>query len=222
MSTQLVLPLLSTPSVARNDFVVGAGNEQAVAWIDSWPNWPVSVAVIHGPSGSGKSHLVSIWQAMSGGHVCSADALEYEHMEGAIAVEDVDTSPVTEARDRQLFQLIEKASPAAPLLLTGREAPSAWATVLPDLASRFSAALSLPLWKPDDVLLEALTRKLFADRQVAVPDAVVARILQSLERSPQAVRDFVALVDARALSEGRPITLPLVRALIAETDGGLS
>jgi chromosomal replication initiation ATPase DnaA len=222
LSTQLVLPLLSTPSVARNDFVVGPGNEQAVAWIDSWPNWPVGVAVIHGPSGSGKSHLVSIWQAMSGGHVCAAEALEYENIEGPIAVEDVDTSPVTEARDRRLFSLIERASPAVPLLLTGREAPSAWATVLPDLASRFSAALSLPVWKPDDALLAALARKLFADRQVAVPDAVIAQILQSLERSPQAVRDFIDLADARALSEGRPIALPLVRALIAEADGGLS
>jgi chromosomal replication initiation ATPase DnaA len=222
VSSQLVLPLLSTPSVARNDFVVGPGNEQAVALIDSWPNWPVGVVVIHGPSGSGKTHLVASWQALSGAHVCSGDALEFEHVEGASAVEDVDASPATEARDRQLFRLIESASPATPLLLTGREAPSAWATVLPDLASRFSAALSLPLWKPDDELLAVLARKLFADRQVAVPDAVVWRILQSLERSPQALRDFIARADAKAFSEARPITLALVRELIAEGDEGLS
>ena len=204
--------------------MVAPGNEQAVALIDSWPNWPVSVAVIHGPSGSGKSHLVSIFQAMAGARVFPANMLEHEHIEdhGAVAVEDVDTAPASEARDRVLFQLIEGATPAAPLLLTGREAPGTWTAFLPDLTSRFSAALSLPLWRPDDALLAALARKLFDDRQVAVPDAVIARIVQSLERSPQAVRDFVARTDARALSRARPITLPLVRELLAEEDEGLS
>ena len=45
------------------------------------------------------------------------------------------------------------------------------------------------LWAPDDALLAALIRKLFTDRQLAVPDAVVMRILRSVERSPAAVRD---------------------------------
>jgi len=130
--------------------------------------------------------------------------------------------PATEARDKALFRLIESATPAAPLLLTGKDVPVTWPTVLPDLASRFSAALGLSLWKPDDDLLAALANKLLADRQLVVPPAVVARMLQSLERTPQAVRDFIARADAKALSEARPITLALVRELIAEEDGGLS
>lgn len=224
MPSQLVLPLLSTPSLARTDFIVAPGNEQAVALIDSWPNWPVGVAVIYGPSGSGKTHLVSIWQTMSKARVISAAALEGEVVgpRGAVVVEDVDSCPATEARDVRLFQLIEGVSPSKPLLLTGKEASAAWSTVLPDLASRFSAALSFSLWKPDDELLEALARKLLADRQLSVPPAVVTRILQSLERTPQAVRDFIARADAKALSEARPITLSLVRELVAEEDDGLS
>jgi chromosomal replication initiation ATPase DnaA len=224
LPSQLVLPLLSTPSLARTDFIVAPGNEQAVALIDSWPNWPVGVAIIYGPSGSGKTHLVSIWQTMSKARVVSAAALEGEvpGARGAVVVEDVDSCPATEARDVRLFQLIEGVSPSTPLLLTGKEAPAAWPTVLPDLASRFSAALSFSLWKPDDELLEALARKLLADRQLSVPPAVVTRILQSLERTPQAVRDFIARADAKALSEARPITLSLVRELVAEEDDGLS
>ena len=57
-----------------------------------------------------------------------------------------------------------------PLLLTGQEPPAAWRSSLPDLASRFSALLAFPLWAPDEALLAALARKLFADRQLAVPD----------------------------------------------------
>jgi chromosomal replication initiation ATPase DnaA len=224
LPSQLVLPLVAVPSLARGDFVVAPGNEQAVALIDSWPHWPVSAVVVYGPSGSGKTHLVSIWKAMSKARVVSAAALAGEQASprGAVAVEDIDSCPATEARDTLLFQLVEGASPATPLLLTGKEAPAAWPTVLPDLASRFSAILSFSLWKPDDELLASLAGKLLADRQLAVPPPVIARMLQSLERTPQAVRDFIARADSRALSEARPITLPLVRELIAEQDGGLS
>jgi chromosomal replication initiation ATPase DnaA len=224
LASQLILPLISAPSLARGDFVVAPGNEHAVALIDSWPSWPVGVAVIYGPAGAGKTHLVSIWQAMSKARVVSAMALEAEPAgpRGAVAVEDVDSCPATEARDVRLFQLIEGVSPATPLLLTGKEAPAGWPNVLPDLASRFSAALSFSLWKPDDELLAALAKKLLADRQLTVPPAVIARMLQSLERTPQAIRDFIARADAKALSEARPITLSLVRELIADEDGGLS
>ena len=37
------------------------GNREAVAFIDAWPDWPAPAAALYGPSGSGKSHLVSIW-----------------------------------------------------------------------------------------------------------------------------------------------------------------
>jgi chromosomal replication initiation ATPase DnaA len=82
--------------------------------------------------------------------------------------------------------------------------------------------LSFSLWQPDDALLAALTRKLFTDRQLAVSDAVVMRILRSLERSPAAIRDFVARADARALAEKRPITAVLVGEMLAEEPDGLS
>jgi chromosomal replication initiation ATPase DnaA len=223
LALQLILPLTIGPSLGRHDFVVSPGNAPAVALMDSWPNWPVGVVVVYGPSGSGKSHLVSIWQELSGARVIGAADLDREpDAKAPLAVEDVDSCAATEARDTRLFELLVGASPAAPLLLTGKEAPSVWPTVLPDLASRFSAALSFGLWKPDDELLAGLARKLLEDRQLAVSSTVIARILQSLERSPEAVREFVARADAKALSESRPITLSLVRELIAQGDGGLS
>jgi len=88
--------------------------------------------------------------------------------------------------------------------------------MLPDLASRFSALLALPLWAPDDALLAGIARKLFTDRQLIVPDAVISRMLLSLERSPAAIRDFVDRADAKALAEARPINLALIRELLSE------
>jgi chromosomal replication initiation ATPase DnaA len=115
-----------------------------------------------------------------------------------------------------LFALLERGTP---LLLTGREAPPAWRAGLPDLVSRYRALLAFGLWAPDDALLAALARKLFADRQLAVPDAVVVHMLHALERSPGAVRDFVAQADEKALAEKRAITPALIRELLAKPEG---
>ncbi len=220
MASQLILPLNPRSKHTRADFVVASGNAQAVGFIDAWPDWPAPAAALYGPAGSGKSHLAGVWLAQAGGGALPAEALaEIDPAalaeRGAVVIEDVDLAPASAARDRVLFALIEGASPRTPLLLTGREAPATWPVALPDLASRFAALLAFPLWAPDDALLAALARKLFTDRQLVVPDSVIARMVRSLERTPGAVRDFVAQADEKALSENRPINLALVRELLA-------
>lgn len=223
MPSQLVLPLATEPQLGRADFIVAPGNAQAVAFIDAWPHWPVAAAALYGPAGSGKTHLAAAWAAVSGAvRVAAGDLAAFPALAGPAVVEDVDCCPPGPERDAALFRLIEGATPAHPVLLTGREQAADWPTQLPDLASRFGALLSLPLWAPDDSLLAALARKLLADRQVTVPPGVVERIVHSLERTPQSIRDFIARADARALSEARPINLALVRELLAEEDRGLS
>jgi chromosomal replication initiation ATPase DnaA len=197
---------------------VATANVESVAFIDAWPDWPVTAAALYGPSGSGKSHLAAAWRA--GAEIVSAVTLSGSaparlDATRPIAVEDVDSSLANPARDAVIFSLLERATRTAPLLLTGREQPGAWSTVLPDLASRFSALLAFPLWAPDDHLLAALAKKLFKDRQLIVPDAVVARMIRSLERSPASVRAFVAAADAKALAEHRPVTVPLIRELLS-------
>lgn len=221
MPSQLVLPLDAKISMSRADFIAGPANAQALAFIDAWPDWPVAAAVLYGPPGSGKTHLVSAWRERSGADIVSAKSLNEMDRAKPIAVEDVDSSEASSARDTILFALIEGASRERPVLLTGHEPPAAWATALPDLASRFSAMLAFPLWAPDEGLLAELARKLFADRQLIVPDQVIRRMILSLERTPAAIRQFVAEADAKALAEGRAINLSLVRELIGERESGL-
>jgi chromosomal replication initiation ATPase DnaA len=204
--------------LGRADFIVAPANAQAVAFIDSFPRWTAPAAALYGPPGSGKSHLVATWAKAAGALVFTAATLDVRAAAAlepgrAVAVEDVELRPGDDA----LFALFQHPGP---LLLTGREPPAAWKAQLPDLASRFGSLLAFPLWAPDDALLTALTRKLFTDRQLAVPDPVIMRILRSVERSPAAVRDFVARADARALAEKRPVTAALVADLLEE--GGLS
>jgi chromosomal replication initiation ATPase DnaA len=207
--TQLVLPLETRSATGRADFIVAPGNASAVAFIDSFPNWPAPAAVLHGPPASGKSHLAAVWAQKAGAAVIEATALDANIPDGALVVENV-APGVAEA---PLFALIERG---APLLLTSQAAPADWPVVLPDLVSRTRALLGFALWAPDDALLMGLAVKLFADRQLAVPESVVSHMIASLERSPGAIRDFIARADAAALAEKRPINLSLIKGLLAD------
>jgi chromosomal replication initiation ATPase DnaA len=143
--------------------------------------------------------------------VLEAAALDRDVPSGALVIENV-APGVLEA---PLFALLERG---APLLLTAQLPPSAWpekmGLTLPDLVSRVRALLAFPLWAPDDALLMGLAVKLFADRQLQVPENVVAHMIRSLERSPAAIRDFVARADAVALAERRPINISLIKDLL--------
>ena len=217
MTAQIPLPLETPSRLAREDFIVGPGNSAAIGFIDAWPAWPSPAASVHGPAGSGKSHLANIWAARSRARIVEAAVLDESVLarnpSEPLAVENVDHAPLTVPAEAALFALIERGQP---MLLTAREPPSVWPARLPDLVSRFRALLSFPLWVPDDALLETLARKLFADRQLSVPDAVVTQMIRAVERSPAAVRDFVARADAAALAQKRPITLGLIRELLSK------
>ena len=75
--------------------------------------------------------------------------------------------------------------------------------------------MAFDLGAPDDGLLARLAAKLFADRQLTVPEPVIRTMIARLDRDPAAIRDFVAQADARALSEKRPVNLALIRELLA-------
>lgn len=219
MARQLPLPLEIRPALARGDFIVAPANETAVRFIDRWPNWPAPVAVLHGPSGSGKSHLVEAWSVKSDAQIFRATSLPVVAT-APIAVEDVDQAPTSEDRDRALLALLDGAAGGEPraLLLTARKPPAEWPTTIGDLASRLAAVLAFPLWAPDDKLLGGLAHKLFADRQLRVSKTAVSRILKTLERTPEAIHAFVAEADAKALAERRAVSERLVSELLEQRE----
>ena len=221
-AAQLPLALSFSPALSREEFIVSPANAEAFAFIESWPAWSVSIAALYGPTGCGKTHLASIWREKSGAELLCAGGLSLSAVQEPrpYVIEDVDAAEPTRERDAALFAAMRRAGPHVPVLLTGVATPSDWLCVLPDLASRFSAIVALPLRIPDESALAGLAHKLFADRQLLVPDEVIERMLLALERSPAAVREFVAEADAAALAEARPVNLSLVRRLLAARGGG--
>ncbi len=218
--TQLILDLGHRQALGEADFLVAPCNGTAIQWLDRWPDWPAPALTLYGPPGCGKTHLARVFSARSQSPIVEADRLATEAVPGvlrhahACVVDDADRAD-SEAL-LHLYNLIAERHGA--LLLTAREPPARWPGLLPDLRSRLVAAPAVAVAAPDDALLAALMVKLFADRQLAVSEDVVLFLLRHMERSFEAARRLVADLDAAALRDRRPITIPLARALLGSEE----
>ena len=209
MPAQLILPLEHHAAMTRADFIVAPGNAKALSFLDAWPDWAAPAAAVFGPPASGKTHLAQVWAARAGATFLDARDLK-EAVRGPAVIENAEAGFGNESA---LFAMLEEGGP---VLLTARSAPTFWPAGLPDLVSRFRALVAFELGAPDEALLMALAVKLFADRQVTVPESVITHLVRQLERSPAAIRDFIARADEAALAAQKPINLQLIRVLMAE------
>jgi chromosomal replication initiation ATPase DnaA len=215
---QLPLPLPVAPSSARADLVEDASNVGALAWLDRAAGWPLHRLALHGPSGTGKSHILRAaaaaqgWRLLRGPELTESLALAPA---SGTALDDADTAP-----EPALFHLINRsAEAAAPLLLAAREPPARWPARLPDLASRLRATLAVGIAAPSDALLAALLAKHLADRQLRVAPEVQAYLLARLPREAAAVAAAAAALDEAALAAGAAITRPFARGVLAALYG---
>ena len=214
LARQLAFDLPHAESFRRDDFLASPANAAALALVERWPDWPGRLTAIVGPHGAGKSHLAAIWAERAGARIVAASALTRAEVPaalatGALAVEDV-APGIDEAA---LFHLLNLArEDGAWLLFTAAQRLDGPGFALADLVSRLRAVPAATLAPPDDALLSAVLIKLFADRQLAVDEDVIAYLLPRMERSFAAARQTVAKLDAAALSRGRAVN----RALAAE------
>jgi chromosomal replication initiation ATPase DnaA len=214
---QLALSLGHAASHAREDFLAGPSNAGGLALVESWPDWPARQVVLAGPEGSGKSHLAAIWAAHAGASVLPAQALGEADLpaalqSGAMVLEDLTAG---EFDERSLFHLLNLArEEEAALLVTARSAPAGWTVAIRDLASRLKALPVVVLSPPDDLILRGVLIKLFADRQIAVDEALITYLSTHIERSFKAARAIVDLLDREAISRKRPVTRTLAAEIL--------
>ncbi len=214
---QLILDLGHRPAFGREDFLVSKENQDAVDLIDRWPAWPSHSVVLFGPPGCGKTHLLHVFALRAGVHVLTPPAITMEavaalaEQAGTMALDNA--HEVSDARALlHLFNAIRERG--GHLLMTGSEPPARWPVTLPDLRSRLAATPTIGIAPPSDAMMEAVLVKLFSDRQISVMPEVVAYLIRHMDRSFGAARDLVARADAEALAGKRPVTVPLVKALI--------
>ena len=200
---QLAFDIPHRAALGLEDFLVSQSNAAAVSLVDRWPDWPVRAAVLAGPAGSGKTHLVNVWRAKSQALIIEAADVTTQNVPelaaaGALAVEDVDKGPIDE---RALFHILNLVREQRLfVLMTTATRPGDLHIGLPDFSSRFKALPLAEIEAPDDALLSAVLVKQFADRQLDVDPAVIAYCLVRMERSMDAARRLVNAIDSLALA----------------------
>jgi chromosomal replication initiation ATPase DnaA len=217
---QLAFALPHAESMARDDFLEGSANAEALGLIDGWPDWPNRVMLLAGPEGSGKSHLAAIWAEEAGARSTMAHALTAATVPGALATGAVVVEDLTPDSfdERALFHLLNLArEDGAYVLITARTAPVAMEIGLRDLRSRLRAVPVVQLKAPDDHLFKALIVKFCADRQMTIDEGTLNYIASRIERSFVAARQTVELLDTEALRLGRPVTRALAAELLRES-----
>jgi chromosomal replication initiation ATPase DnaA len=194
---QIALPLDWRAARTARDFYVSEANRAAVRFLDSWATWPIPVALLIGPAGSGKSHLADIFARRSNARLW----------------DDADRAGSEEA----LFHAWNEAVEARrPLLLTARSDPDDWHLHLADLRSRLAATPRVHIGPPDDALLAHMFEKLWRDRGIEAPEELTRYVLRRIERSFEAVVRAVELIDRASLGRQRPLTVPLAREALLD------
>lgn len=214
---QLPLSLSHPTDFYSDDLVVTESNKSAYELIERWPDWPMPVAVLVGPDGSGKTHFASVWADISKAQKVGPDQLDqaiiFIEKGIPVLVEDMDSVDVNEVVVFHLINSVKEShviNPTTTLLITARKGPSNWNVKLDDLASRLRSVTLATLEQPDDELLNAVAFKLFSDRQITVDPSVVAFLVSRSERSLFALGKTVDQIDRLALQRKSKITKALV------------
>jgi len=213
---QLILNLQHRPAFGRDDFMVTECNQEALSFIELWPNWPGPLVWLCGPPGCGKSHLAAVWQEQSGANQLDQSQI----ISDSIGITRdfccffIDLLEGIENERSWLSFYNAVTEQGGSILVTSLFPPATWNFLIPDLGSRLRAAPVIKIAKADDELLEAVLIKLFIDRQLHVQPEVISYLLRRMDRSLAAAGKIVELLDNAALAEQRMITVPLARSVM--------
>lgn len=226
MNRQLLLDVLPEPAPSLSNFIPGPNNE-ALAGARALA--PGHAAYFWGPAGSGRSHLLRALGALPGARYFGADAdpqalreaPDAEPPPRLIAVDDVHL--LGEEAQAALFALYNRwresaaSGRAFALAVAGDRAPMHM-PLREDLRTRLGWDLVFRLALLSDTdKLAALTLQA-GDRGLQLAPEVLNWILTRYERDMRRLATLLDALDRYSLASGRAITIPLLRAMLADQE----
>lgn len=220
---QLLLDLPVHETFAQEDFLPSLSNQDAVKYIDRWPNWGhgqnnFHCLIIYGDKGCGKTHLSHVWQRISNARYLTLDELTHKNTKDGnfiYIIEDIDDFIDDATSQESLLHLYNwTREQGGYLLFTAKSHPKNWSITLADLSSRLLSCHAVKIKSPDDDLLRAIIIKQFSDRQINISKEVLHYLLPRAERSFDAIQKMVHDIDQLSLVEKKKITIAIVKRVI--------
>ena len=216
MNDQLILKFPSSQLYKKEDFYVSPSNQEAYDFITSWPRWIKRIVNIYGPSGSGKSHLVSILKKktqclqINSNHINEKIFIKFKTKE-ALIIENL----YEKVNEKILFSIWNKAMQDNKyLLITSRKPINSYKFKLNDLKSRFNSCLNIGINLPNDDLISVILTKNFSDRQIKVEKKHIDYVIKRIDRSYEKISQFILILDKYSLKKGSPFSLKLIKEVL--------
>ena len=216
MSDQLILKFPSHQAYKKEDFYVSPSNQKAYDFINSWPKWIKRTINIFGPSGSGKSHLVSILKSNTSCLQIETKNLSDEiffkfKTKETLIIENLDRK----VSEKLLFSLWNiTLQDNKYLLITSKKPINSFKFKLRDLMSRVTSSLIIGINLPSDDLISVILAKNFSDKQIMVEKKHIDYIIKRIDRSYEKISQFILTLDKYSLKKGSPFALKLIKEVL--------
>lgn len=235
MIPQLPLALRWPRRQRFEDFHPGA-NAAALAAVQTLATEPAAAWVyLHGPGGSGRSHL--LMAACQAAHAAGrrvqylplgmitdhAAALRGVAGSELLALDDLGAIAGNREAEHALFDLYNSTrADAGALLIAADHAPTQLGIELPDLRSRLGACTRFALKPLDDDERRIVLKAQAGARGIELDDSVLDWLFARYARDLGALLDLLDKLDAASLAAQRRITVPFLRGFLREAGDGSS
>ncbi|WP_459617110.1 DnaA regulatory inactivator Hda [Bordetella sp. 2513F-2] len=233
MNRQLLLDVLPAPAPTLNNFIAGP-NGEALAAVRALA--PGRALYLWGPEGCGRTHLLRGLAARPEAVYLDADAGARalrglaqadaaKPMPRIVAVDDVHL--MEDPQQAALFALYNRWRESAAtghafaLAVSGDRAPMSM-PLREDLRTRLGWDLVLRLDRLSDADKLAALASQAADRGLQLAPEVINWMLTHHERDLRKLAALLDALDRYSLAAGRPITIPLLRAMLADPESQAS
>ena len=236
---QLVLDFPVTESYNFSNFVVCSGNETAFRFAEriSGTGGEENLLYLHGPAGSGKTHLLEACAATIGGRINNSPLPTFSFKEtpgmspqsiGAILqrrfhdtpglfIDDIQLAPSDQSLKGQIWQLFNDFHGLGkPVVITGQQPPKELGNLDGHLSSRLLWGLVARVDISDDESRLMIMQKLAADRQVILPVDVTEFLLRHLPRDIPTLIGTLDRIVRYALATGRKVTTRLAAEVLSK------
>jgi DnaA family protein len=182
---------------------------------------------LHGPGGSGKSHLLMAACQAAGEAGRSVQYLPLASIadraaairgvagSALLAFDDLDAIAGEREAEHALFDLYNRAkAEGAALLFAATAAPAQLGLVLPDLRSRLGACTQFALKPLDDAERRDVLKAQAALRGIELDEGVLDWLFARHTRDLGALLDLLDRLDQASLAAQRRVTIPFLRELL--------
>lgn len=204
------------PNAVALDAVRGAAALRARDWL-----------FLHGPQGSGRTHLLIAACAAASGAGRAAQYLSLAALRSSradvvrglggselLALDDLDALGGERDAEHALFDLYNRCRAEGAVLLFAAAAPPAQLGIgLPDLVSRLCACTQLALKPLDEVERRDLLRERARERGIELDAAALDWLFARGRRDLASLFDALDRIDRASLAAQRRVTVPFLRAL---------